>query len=360
MTGSPARSWGPTQGWRLAFFLVGLPGIVAAVCALFLPEPERGASEDVGDGHGGGRVLAQASWADYKELMVNSSYTYAVFGMAAYTFAIGGMLVWVPSFLVETRGIEQGRATTILGAVTLFAALLGMSVGGWLADRLGRTRPQALFIVPGLALLAAVPFILLGLFAQSELWIFVGIFLAEALMFVNTGPCNAVIGNVVQPNMRAAAYAIAILMIHFLGDIWSPWLIGKAADTFGQADTMATGARPVAGVSRRGPDRHRGRPDAEHPGRATDRRARRGAGRSGVDRRCAAPASRDGLDAGPVPGVAAGGQAGLDDGSSGLTAGLVCLPGPRVVSLTPTASTPPGPCRCRPPSRGPGRCRCRG
>ena len=41
-------------------------------------------------------------------------------------------------------------------------------------------------------------------------------------MFMNTGPCNAVIANVVAPNMRAAAFAIAVLGIHFLGDIWSP------------------------------------------------------------------------------------------------------------------------------------------
>ena len=83
------------------------------------------------------------------------------------------------------------------------------------------------------------------------MWIFAGIFLAEALMFVNTGPCNAIIGNVVAPNMRAAAYAIAILVFHFLGDIWSPWLIGKAADIFGQPDTMATGIGQLLGSSAR-------------------------------------------------------------------------------------------------------------
>src|SRR6185437_14548726 len=50
----------------------------------------------------------------------------------------------------------------------------------------------------------------------------------------------AIVANVVQPNLRAAAYAIAIFAIHFLGDIWSPWLIGKAADLFGDPETMAT------------------------------------------------------------------------------------------------------------------------
>ncbi len=58
-------------------------------------------------------------------------------------------------------------------------------------------------------------------------------------MFVNTGPCNAIIANVVQPNLRAAAYSIALFAVHFLGDIWSPSLIGKVSDLFGDAAMMA-------------------------------------------------------------------------------------------------------------------------
>ena len=115
-----------------------------------------------------------------------------------------------------------------------------MTIGGWLSDRLARTRPQALFLVPGVAMLGSIPFVLMALFSTSEPVIFAAIFAAETLMFVNTGPCNAIIANVVQPNLRAAAYALAIFAVHFLGDIWSPWLIGKAADMFGDPATMAS------------------------------------------------------------------------------------------------------------------------
>ena len=85
----------------------------------------------------------------------------------------------------------------------------------------------------------SIPFVLMALFTKSGPAIFAAIFLAETLMFVNTGPCNAIIANVVQPNLRAAAYAIAIFAVHFLGDIWSPSLIGKASDLFGDAEMMA-------------------------------------------------------------------------------------------------------------------------
>jgi len=226
--------------WHAAFFLVGAPGLVAAFVALILPEPVRGTSEGVDEAQLKAHVKAGATKEDYIDLMVNSSYTYSVFGMAAYTFAIGGLLVWVPTFLNVTRGLDQERSTWMLGLTTLLAAITGMSLGGWVADRWSQTNPRALFIVPGVAMIASIPFILVGMFAKTPLWIFSGIFLAEMLMFVNTGPCNAVIANVVVPNMRAAAYAVAIFAIHFLGDIWSPTLMGWVADTFGQKDSMST------------------------------------------------------------------------------------------------------------------------
>jgi hypothetical protein len=158
--------------------------------------------------------------------------------MAFYTFAIGGLSAWMPSFLIETRRLGQAEATSWLGLTTLFACLTGVGTGGWLADRLSRVSPRALFIVPGVAMIASVPFILVALFNKTPAWIYGGVFLAETLMFVNTGPCNAVIANVVMPNMRSAAYAVTLFAVHMLGDIWSPPLIAWVADTFGHRDAM--------------------------------------------------------------------------------------------------------------------------
>jgi MFS family permease len=180
--------------------------------------------------------------------------------MAMYTFAIGGLAVWLPKFLQYTRGMEEKAAGTAIGGVTALASIVGMGVGGWLADAWGKKNPRALFIVPGVAMLASIPFVLLGLFSTSRTLMFTGIFFAEMFMFINTGPCNAVIANVVAPNMRATAYSIAIFAVHFLGDIWSPPLIGYVADLFGAQDTMASwiggwlrrfGATPVMGESGR-------------------------------------------------------------------------------------------------------------
>ena len=225
--------------WHLAFFMVGAPGIAAALLVLFLPEPVRGANEGVDAEKLKAFERVGAGRAELFALGKNASYIYAVLGMAAYTFAIGGMLVWVPIYLFTTRGFDQARAGTILGVVTLLAAVLGMSAGGWLADRLAKIKPEALFLVPAVAMFGSIPFVVAALLVRAEPAIFAAIFLAESLMFVNTGPCNAIIANVVQPNLRAAAYSIALFAVHFLGDIWSPSLIGKVSDLFGDAAMMA-------------------------------------------------------------------------------------------------------------------------
>ncbi len=229
---------GKWYGWHTAFFVVGLPGLAASILVLFLPEPIRGTSEGVDRSRLEAHVKAGASREDYIDLMVNSSFTYAVLGMAFYTFAIGGLAAWLPTFLIETRGIDQVEANSRLALTTFLAAVIGMSLGGWLADRLSRLSPRALFIVPGVALIASIPFILVAILSTKPAWIFAGIFVAEMLMFINTGPCNAVIANVVMPNMRSAAYAVTLFAVHVLGDIWSPPLIAWVSDTFAERDAM--------------------------------------------------------------------------------------------------------------------------
>lgn len=229
-----------TGSWRAPFFLVGAPGFLVALTAFWIPEPVRGTSEGLETDRLKAHERSRPTSADYKDMLVNSSYTYSVFGMAAYTFAIGGLSIWMPKFLSATRGVPEVKANFYLGGATALAAILGMTFGGRLADSMSRTNPRALFIVPGLAMLIAIPFMAVGLLSSSLIWIYGGIFMAEFFMFMNTGPCNAIIANVTLPNMRGVAYAVAVFAIHVLGDIWSPVLIGKVADLYGDSDAMRT------------------------------------------------------------------------------------------------------------------------
>ncbi|MGA7496584.1 MAG: MFS transporter [Isosphaeraceae bacterium] len=226
--------------WHTAFLIAGAPGLVLALVALALPDPVRGTSEGIEEHRLRLHERVGPSREDYVDLMVNSSYTYSVFGLAFSMFAIGGLIVWLPTFLVVVHDAPAARANLWLAAIVPAAMVLGMVIGGWLADRCSRVNPRALFLVPGMAMLGSIPCLLLAIFGRGEGAILLGVFLAIALLFTNAGPCQAIIANVVLPNMRAVAYAVALAATHLLGDLWSPTLMGWVSDTFGQDDSMAT------------------------------------------------------------------------------------------------------------------------
>jgi MFS transporter, Spinster family, sphingosine-1-phosphate transporter len=226
--------------WHTAFLMAGAPGLVLALIALGLPDPLRGMSEGVEPQRLRLHERIGPSRADYIDLMVNSSYTYSVFGLSFSMFAIGGLVFWLPTFLMVVHDLPASSVSSWLGVTVPAAMVLGMVIGGWLADRYARIAPRALFLVPGTAMLGSIPFLLLAVYSRNEAAIYLGVFTAIALMFTNAGPCYAIIANVVMPNMRAVAFAVAIAATHLLGDIWSPPLMGWVAETFGQADSMAT------------------------------------------------------------------------------------------------------------------------
>ena len=216
------------------------PGAGPAV-ALAVPEPARGASEGVDIQRLRVHEQVGPSREDYIDLMVNSSYTYSVFGMAFSSFAIAGLFYWSPTFLTVTKGLTACQANVSLGLTFLAAAIVGTAAGGCLADRYVRVKPRGMFLMPGLAMLGAIPFVLAAVYGRGSSLILGGMFLALFLMFLNIGPCYSIIANVVMPNMRGVACGVTLAAVHLLGNLWSPTLMGWVVDTFGQADSMATG-----------------------------------------------------------------------------------------------------------------------
>jgi predicted MFS family arabinose efflux permease len=248
------------RNWRLAFFVVGAPGLLAAIAALFLPEPIRGQSEGFDPEQLLLREKTRPTLADYRDLLVNSSYTYTLFGMAAFTFAFGGLAFWLPEYLERVRELPKHDVDNMVALTGFSAAIVGMAGGGWLADRLLTRFPGALFLVSGSSMLLAVPCIICGLFSTQPASIVVWLFLAQVLMFANTGPNNAVIANVVPPSIRATGYAVSSFFIHFLGDAWSPLIMGAVSDYFGQPSLMHTPFGDLLRTMRFAPVEIQGRP----------------------------------------------------------------------------------------------------
>jgi len=221
-------------GWRAAFYAVGLPGIVLALLALRVPDPIRGATEEpspFGRGQGEGLNLRTT----LSSLFHNPTYVGTVLGYAAYTFALGGLAFFMPTYFERVRGLELSHADFIVGSVTVLAGLSGTFLGGYLGDwTAARVKHGQLWLSGASSIAAVIPAWLALTVASSPTYI-VWFFVAEFLLFLSTGPVNVVIVGAVHPGVRAMAMAVSIFVIHLLGDAISPPIIGWLADFHGLA-----------------------------------------------------------------------------------------------------------------------------
>jgi predicted MFS family arabinose efflux permease len=233
---------GEHYGWRRAFQFVGIPGVLLATAMLFLKEPARGAQD--------GGATKRPTWADYRALLRNRTFLVICAGMATMTFMMSGLAAFAPKFLTEVRHLPMAQAGLWFGVVTATAGILGTLAGGVLSTRLAKGRTVGQLMIAAAGLLAGAPLAALAIQAKSPPVFFGVLFVAELCLFLNIGPLNACIANVVPSQVRAAAYSMNILSIHVLGDTPAPLVIGKVADltSLTTAMTLTTGFAALAGL----------------------------------------------------------------------------------------------------------------
>jgi MFS family permease len=225
-------------GWRAAFLVAGLPGLLLAGLALRLADPPRGALDrpaapavpPAADRHGAEPRGLRGVAAAYLELLRNRPYLLAVLGYAALTFALGGLAYWMPAFLERVRGMPRAQATVQFGAIVVVTGFAGTFIGGWLGDYWLRRSRQAYLWLSGISALAAAPFAHIAFRASSHAVYMTAMAVAEVLVFMSTGPINSAIMNAVGADKRATAGALQILLVHLLGDVPSPPIIGAISD----------------------------------------------------------------------------------------------------------------------------------
>lgn len=238
-------------GWRAAFFVAGVPGLLLAGAVLRLPDPPRG-SQDAAVAAGSPVQTApvQGAIAIYLGLLRRGHYMLVVLGYAAYTFALGGLAFWMPTFLERVRGVPEVAATTGFGAIVVVTGFLGTFAGGWLGDYFLKLSRQAYLWFSGVVTLLAAPVALLALTAHAPQLYYPAIVAAQLLLFMSTGPINAAIVNIVSPFERASAVALSMFTIHLLGDVPSPLLIGYLSDlsSLGRAVLVVPVAIAAGGI----------------------------------------------------------------------------------------------------------------
>jgi MFS family permease len=225
--------------WRAPFMAAGIPGFLLALLLWMLPEPPRGQHEE----HAPVDVRTLL-----KGLLRNGAFLTATFGMAAYTFAMGGMQVWIPTFLVRLRGLDLKAANIDFSIIVIINGIGATLLGGWLGDRLLRRFYGAYYGFSGIAMLIAVPFMVAAIYATGSL-MFPAMFIAIFFVLVGTGPTNAALVNSVSASIRSTALAVNVFIIHLLGDAFSPTLIGRISDKTGSLQVAFWVAFAAAALS---------------------------------------------------------------------------------------------------------------
>ncbi len=245
---------GGAHGWRAPFYLAGAPGLLLALAIAFLPEVPRGIQDSIPETttsrpHRRLELLAAAAqqsvlrylfpvlgffvqmWDSFVGLMRNKAFWTATVGMGFMTFALGGISVWMPTFLVRERGYSVGTAGTMFGLILLFDGIVASLLGGWVGDKLLPRYKGAYYLVSAITLGLGIPVMMFALNATG-VPMFIGILIAGFLLLFNTSPLNTALINAVGSHIRAFALAVNIVMIHLLGDVPSSWIIGRLADRY--------------------------------------------------------------------------------------------------------------------------------
>jgi MFS transporter, Spinster family, sphingosine-1-phosphate transporter len=232
-------------GWRSAFLFAGAPGLLLGLLAFWMYEPPRGAGDGVSHAVRGFDARTALGLAR------NRTFLFTCLGFTAMTFGLGALASWMPTLFYRLRGVPLARATFLFGAITAAAGLIGTFLGGFLGDALAKRTDKAYLLVSGVGMIAAAPFAWLGLTQHDVSTALACTFVAEVLVFLNTGPANAVLVNVALPEVRATAIAASIFVYHVLGDVPSPILVGRLSDASGNLEKallITVAAMVVSGI----------------------------------------------------------------------------------------------------------------
>lgn len=214
-----------TYGWRMAFFVAGIPGILLAIAMVFLlKEPE----QDIPESKTGG-----ASYRTVIGILFSDKTTRHVIWGSALTAMVGyGAIAWIAAFLTRTHGLPLPHIGLYLAVVVGLLGALGTWAGGVLADRLGRTKPELRLRFVAITILIAKPFAVLFYLLDSTAIALI-IFIIPAIVgAMFTGPTFAHVYSKLAAEQRAMATAIMMFILNLVGLGIGPVLVGFISDMF--------------------------------------------------------------------------------------------------------------------------------
>lgn len=229
-------------GWRLAFLVLGIPGVVVALVVwLTVREPRRGEldSPERREADAGPRPprrgVASELLATLRFLLTQRSAVHLVLGGSVATFWSWGLMWWTPAFLQRSHHLTVGEAGGLLGPMHLLAGTAGTLLAGWLVGRSAARDPRYVArLLAWVAVITTVPSILAyWVKSQAAATVLLWAFVPGVYFYI--GPILGLLQNVMPPRMRASACAILLFIANVANLVLAPQIIGALSDWFAES-----------------------------------------------------------------------------------------------------------------------------
>lgn len=225
------------DSWRAPFFIAAVPGLILALFMFFIVEPRRGAAESVA-------VVSAPVQQPLRKVLAIRTFWWLVLAGLAFNFATYACNSFMVPMLQRYFLLPLEQAAMATGVIAGLTGLLGLTAGGWLADRIHQRSASGRLLFAALSMLVAALATGYALLAgRIEVGAFVAVFSLGWLFAYNFYPCvYTAIQDVVEPRLRATAMALFFAGLYLLGGGLGPIAVGLLSDHFAQAAMLAAGA----------------------------------------------------------------------------------------------------------------------
>jgi len=231
---------GEAWGWRTAFFVACLPGLLLAVLALFIKEPPRGAVEAI--------ATSAPPVAPFRAVMSIKTLWWIVLSGLLFNFNSYAVNVFQTPFLQRFHELGLKDANTISALSLGLTGAIGLLLGGWLGDRMHVTRANGRVLLAAFALLLAAPCVFMALQQPKGGVLLFTVLMgtSSALSFVYYSTVYSAIQDVVPPKLRGTAVSLYFFAMYVLGASFGATIMGALSDYFAQQAMHAAGVMEMA------------------------------------------------------------------------------------------------------------------
>lgn len=231
------------DSWRAPFFIAAVPGLVLAVFMFFIREPKRGAAESV-------RMSEEKIEKPIRRVLSVPTFGWLVLAGLTFNFATYACNSFMVPMLQRYFLLPLHDAAVATGMIVGVTGLVGLTLGGWVADKLHQRFANGRLLFAAASMLIATLATGYALHAgRIEIGVFVGVFSLGWLFAYNFYTCvYTAIQDVVEPRLRATAMALFFAGLYLLGGGLGPVVVGLLSDHFAHSAMAAAGAEQMSEV----------------------------------------------------------------------------------------------------------------